>query len=95
MRIPDHPTEIRRLLQARRARLAPGLPVLAGMQGATVVAAAGGAATAVAIGVEGGGQDGGGGGQLLQPAVEHAADEGRVFGDAHGGARERGGGQRA
>ena len=29
MRIPDHPTEIRRMLQARRARLAPGLPVLA------------------------------------------------------------------
>lgn len=30
MRIPEHPTEIRRLLQARRNRLAPGLPVLAG-----------------------------------------------------------------
>lgn len=29
MRIPDHPTEIRRLLDARRARLAPGKPVLA------------------------------------------------------------------
>jgi hypothetical protein len=29
MRIPDHPTEIRRLLDARRARLAPGQPVLA------------------------------------------------------------------
>src|SRR5690349_19449908 len=29
MRIPEHPTEIRRLLDARRARLAPGKPVLA------------------------------------------------------------------
>src|SRR5262245_21348425 len=29
MRIPEHPTEIGRLLDARRARLAPGLPVLA------------------------------------------------------------------
>src|SRR6516162_8534411 len=29
MRIPDHPTQIRRLLDARRSRLAPGLPVLA------------------------------------------------------------------
>ena len=29
MRIPEHPTEIRRLLDARRARLAPGQPVLA------------------------------------------------------------------
>ncbi len=29
MRIPEHPTEIRRMLEARRARLAPGLPVLA------------------------------------------------------------------
>jgi hypothetical protein len=29
MRIPDHPTEIRRLLEARRARLAPGKPILA------------------------------------------------------------------
>src|SRR5262249_22980566 len=29
MRIPDHPTEIRRMLDARRARLAPGTPVLA------------------------------------------------------------------
>jgi hypothetical protein len=29
MRIPDHPTEIRRMLDARRARLAPGKPVLA------------------------------------------------------------------
>jgi hypothetical protein len=29
MRIPEHPTEIRRMLEARRARLAPGKPVLA------------------------------------------------------------------
>jgi hypothetical protein len=29
MRIPDHPTEIRRLLDARRARLAPEQPALA------------------------------------------------------------------
>lgn len=29
MRIPEHPTEIRRMLDARRARLAPGKPVLA------------------------------------------------------------------
>ena len=29
MRIPDHPTAIRRMLDARRALLAPGLPVLA------------------------------------------------------------------
>ena len=29
MRIPEHPTEIRRMLDARRARLAPGQPVLA------------------------------------------------------------------
>src|SRR5215471_7377122 len=29
MRIPDHPTEIRRMLDARRARLVPGTPVLA------------------------------------------------------------------
>jgi hypothetical protein len=29
MRIPEHPTEIRRMLDARRARLAPGLPILA------------------------------------------------------------------
>jgi hypothetical protein len=29
MRIPDHPTQIRRMLDARRARLAPGPPVLA------------------------------------------------------------------
>jgi hypothetical protein len=29
MRIPDHPTAIRRMLDARRARLAPGKPVLA------------------------------------------------------------------
>jgi hypothetical protein len=29
MRIPEHPTEIRRLLDARRARLAPDKPVLA------------------------------------------------------------------
>lgn len=29
MRIPDHPTAIRRLLDARRARLAPDRPVLA------------------------------------------------------------------
>jgi hypothetical protein len=29
MRIPDHPTEIRRMLDARRARLAPGGPLLA------------------------------------------------------------------
>jgi hypothetical protein len=29
MRIPEHPTEIRRMLDARRARLAPERPVLA------------------------------------------------------------------
>jgi hypothetical protein len=29
MRIPEHPTEIRRMLDARRARLAPDQPVLA------------------------------------------------------------------
>jgi len=29
MRIPDHPTQIRRMLDARRARLAAGTPVLA------------------------------------------------------------------
>jgi hypothetical protein len=29
MRIPQHPTQIRRLLDARRAQLAPGQPVLA------------------------------------------------------------------
>jgi hypothetical protein len=29
LRIPEHPTEIRRLLDARRARLAPDKPVLA------------------------------------------------------------------
>jgi hypothetical protein len=29
MRIPDHPTEIRRMLDARRARLDPGQPILA------------------------------------------------------------------
>lgn len=29
MRVPDHPTAIRRMLDARRARLAPGRPVLA------------------------------------------------------------------
>jgi hypothetical protein len=29
MRVPDHPTQIRRMLDARRARLAPGQPVLA------------------------------------------------------------------
>jgi hypothetical protein len=29
MRIPEHPTEIRRMLDARRARLAPDKPVLA------------------------------------------------------------------
>jgi hypothetical protein len=29
MRIPEHPTEIRRMLDARRARLAAGVPVLA------------------------------------------------------------------
>jgi hypothetical protein len=29
MQIPEHPTQIRRMLEARRARLAPGLPVLA------------------------------------------------------------------
>jgi hypothetical protein len=29
MRIPEHPTEIRRMLDARLARLAPGSPVLA------------------------------------------------------------------
>ena len=29
MRIPEHPTEIRRMLDARRARLAPEQPVLA------------------------------------------------------------------
>ena len=30
MRIPEHPTEIRRMLDARRARLAPDKPALAG-----------------------------------------------------------------
>jgi len=29
MRIPEHPTQIRRMLEARQARLAPGQPVLA------------------------------------------------------------------
>ena len=29
MRIPDHPTQIRRMLDARRVRLAPDTPVLA------------------------------------------------------------------
>lgn len=29
MRIPEHPTDIRRMLDARRKRLAPGKPVLA------------------------------------------------------------------
>ena len=29
MRIPEHPTEIRRMLDARRGRLAPGKPALA------------------------------------------------------------------
>jgi hypothetical protein len=29
MRIPEHPTDIRRMLDARRSRLAPGPPVLA------------------------------------------------------------------
>jgi hypothetical protein len=29
MRIPDHPTEVRRMLDARRRRLAPGGPALA------------------------------------------------------------------
>ena len=29
MRIPEHPTAIRRMLDARRSRLAPGKPVLA------------------------------------------------------------------
>jgi hypothetical protein len=29
MRIPQHPTEIRRMLDARRGRLAPDMPVLA------------------------------------------------------------------
>src|SRR5581483_4508938 len=58
--------------------------VLAGVQGPAAVAAAGGAAAAVGVGAEGGGQDGGGGGELLEPALEHAEDEGRVIGDAHG-----------
>lgn len=30
MRVPEHPTEIRRMLDARRARLAPDKPALAG-----------------------------------------------------------------
>jgi hypothetical protein len=64
--------------------------VLASVEGSAVVASAGGASTAVGVSVEGSGQDGGGSGQLLEPALEHATDQGGVVRNAHGEAEDKG-----
>lgn len=57
--------------------------VVGGMEGALVVAAAGRLATAFMDEREAGGEQGAVGGQPLEPGLEHAADLGRVLGNAH------------
>jgi hypothetical protein len=68
--------------------------VLTGMEGTTVMTPARRSSAAVGVGVQGGGQDRRGGDQLFEPAVEHAADQGGVFRNAHErpktGGREKG-----
>jgi hypothetical protein len=58
--------------------------VLTGMQRAAVVAAAGQAATAMGIGPERGSEDRGSRPEFLEAMLEHAEDQGRVVGNAHG-----------
>src|SRR5262249_15579205 len=69
---------------AGRAVLLKG-QVLSLVQAAAVVTAAGGTPAAVGVGGERSREDGRGRGQFLQPAVEHAPEQGGVLGDAHGG----------
>ena len=60
------------------------------VEGSAVVAPAGRPAASVGVRRQCGGQQGTGGSDLFQPAVEHSADGGRMFGDAHGGSGPRG-----